>query len=83
MLIASPRADSAGGASGVAGEAPGRPESSGVPGGALADGERRAAQRKDAAAWVSLGRGPAECSHARKSGELCRLQLGRVRRGGT
>eukprot|EP00969_Alexandrium_andersonii_P205183 9066504-Alexandrium_andersonii.AAC.1 len=49
MCIAPLRAGSAGGASGAAGEAPERPESSGVSGGAPADGERRAVQRKGAA----------------------------------
>eukprot|EP00969_Alexandrium_andersonii_P337537 14918599-Alexandrium_andersonii.AAC.2 len=50
MPIAPPRADSAGGASGVTGRAPERSESSDVPGGAPADGERRAVRRKGATA---------------------------------
>eukprot|EP00969_Alexandrium_andersonii_P050212 2203464-Alexandrium_andersonii.AAC.1 len=46
MLIAPPRADSAGGAVGVAGKPPEHSESSDVPRGVPAEGEWRAAQRK-------------------------------------
>eukprot|EP00969_Alexandrium_andersonii_P254671 11256700-Alexandrium_andersonii.AAC.1 len=46
ILVAPKRAGSAGSAVGVAGETFEQPESSGVPGGAPSDRERRAAQRK-------------------------------------
>eukprot|EP00969_Alexandrium_andersonii_P289185 12781570-Alexandrium_andersonii.AAC.1 len=75
MLIAPPRVDAAGGASEAAGRTCGRSELSGAPGGKPADGGWRTVQQKGA-------RGPAERSHARKSTELCHLQLGRVRLGG-
>eukprot|EP00969_Alexandrium_andersonii_P129271 5712496-Alexandrium_andersonii.AAC.1 len=59
MLIAPPRVGSAGGASGVTGEALERPDSSGAPGGTPSDGERRAVQRKGAVmrgfAWQGAG----------------------------